>query len=459
MGTWRSWHRLCTVGATILVAGCTSLPSGGAESYILATGRRLPYVYAIPLERALDPANNRTPNAILTRSKVALDRLDGQPLGDPANLAISEDGSTAYIVNHHGGVDNAEFTQHGGRGQVAVLKIAEMLRSENDRTANALRRHIDTGGFGAVGILLHDGMYIVSNAEGHLTEDGGNRITFVDRRTGSLRGSVELALGTPGLECPAYPVPFASPHGPPANLAVLSPDPSWGCFPDNNGLALGRGSDGRAYLFTANGGTGDVSVIDLERALGGDRRAEIRRIPTQTGPWGITATPDGRYVIAASRESQRAAFEGNTISIIDVDRARRGVADAEAARVLVGTDNPEEPTRPFIPSVTPDGRHVVVPNFRAGNVSIVNLEAALAGDPNAEFRRISLTREDGLPARPKGSAVTPNGRYAVISGGPAVPPFTEELGYVYVIDLESYEVAGTVTGVGNDPYGIAVFDR
>jgi DNA-binding beta-propeller fold protein YncE len=240
---------------------------------------------------------------------------------------------------------------------------------------------------------------------------------------------------------------------------VLSPHASWGCFPDSNGLALGRSSDGTALVFTANGGTGDVSVIDLQRALNGDRRAEIHRVATETGPWGITATPDGRHVVAASRESQQTGVEGNTISIINVDRARVGARDAEMARVRVGTDDPREQTRPFVPSITPDGREVIVPNFRANNVSIVNLEMALAGNPDAEVARIPLTRLDGRPARPKGSAVTSNGRYVIISGGPATPPFTQELGYVYVIDLRSRRVVATVTGVGNDPYQLAVVDR
>ncbi len=458
----QSWslRRVAVVTTALLSAGCVSEEAEvEGETYILATGRRLPYVYAIPLARALDPANNDTPNAIVTRNRVALDRLDGQPLGDPANLVVSEDGGTAYVVNHHGGIDNAEFTQHGGRGQIAVMDIGEMVRPENDRTANALGWHLDTGGFGAVGVLLLPDMFIISNAENNLTEDGGNRVTFVDRETGSLRGTVELALGTPGFDCPEYPVPFTSPNGPPSDLAVLSPHPSWGCFPDNNGLALGRGSDGEAYVFTANGGTDDVSVIDLERALAGDRRAEIHRVPTQAGPWGITATPDGRYIIAASRESQQLALEGNTVSIIDVDRARAGSSDAEVARVLVGTDDPQEETRPFIPSVTPDGSEVIVPNFRANNVSIVSLEMALAGDPGAEIARIPLTRTDGLPARPKGSAVTSDGRYAVISAGPPTPPFTQALGHVYVIDLRSRSVVGVVTGVGNGPYGLALVDR
>jgi hypothetical protein len=90
----------------------------------------------------------------------------------------------------------------------------------------------------------------------------------------------------------------------------------------------------------------------------------------------------------------------------------------------------------------------------ANSVSVVSLELALAGDPDAEVARIPLTRADGRPARPKGSAVTSDGRYALISGGPGVQPFSQEVGYVYIIDLESRTVVGTVTGVGNDPYGL-----
>src|SRR3954470_98251 len=92
------------------------------DTYILATGRRDPRMYAIELKKALRPENNNTANAIVSRSKVALDRLDGQLLGDSANIAISEDRKTAYVVNHHGAVENDEFNpQHGGRGNIAVM--------------------------------------------------------------------------------------------------------------------------------------------------------------------------------------------------------------------------------------------------------------------------------------------------------------------------------------------------
>ena len=320
-----------------------------SDTWILATGRRDPRMYAIDLKKALRPENNNTPNAIVSRSKTALDRLDGKLLGDSANIVISEDRKTAYVVNHHGAIENDEFQQHGGRGNIAVMNIRKMIDRRNDNTAAALERHVDSGHFGSVGLVLLKDMFIIGNAESHLTEDGGNRITFVDRKTGSLRGEVELALGQGGsTPCPAFPVPFVSPSGPPAfehpfpqangtfsPVPLLSPHPAWGCFPDTNGLALGRDRRGKTFLFAANGGTDDVSVIDLAEALKGRRTAEIARITTQIGPWGIASSPNGRYIVAANRESQRVPFEGNTISIIDVEDPLK-----EAARVLVGTSDP-----------------------------------------------------------------------------------------------------------------------
>jgi len=430
-----------------------------AESYLLVNGRRLPYLYAISFDDALKPANDGTPGAVVSRSKVALDRLDGRPLGDPANLVVSQDGATAYVINHHGAVDNAEFRQHGGRGAIAVLDVDAVVDPDNDRTARALRRHMDSGGFGALGAVLLPEMLALANAENHLTEDGGNRITFVDRRTGSLRGAVELALGSPGFACPDYPVPYASGHGPPRALADLSPDLGWGCFPNPNGLALGRAGDGARYLFSANGGTNDVSVIDLARALKGDRRAEIARVPVPGGPWGVAASPNGRWIVVANGGGQQDGPVGNTISILDVDRVGEGAGEVEVARVRVGTDDPEQESYPLMPSFTPDGSEVIVPSFRTNNVSIVNLEAALAGDPEAEVARIDLSRMDGRDARPKGSAVAANGRYAAISGGPRTRPLSEASGYVYVLDLHSRRVVATVTGVGNDPYAVTFVER
>src|SRR3989442_7191661 len=103
------WAPLATI-ALIFVAADVALAS---DLFILATGRRDPRIYAIDFNAALKPKNNNTPNAIVSRSKVHPDRLDAVPVGDPANIVLSEDHRTAYIVNHHGARYNAAVMQHG----------------------------------------------------------------------------------------------------------------------------------------------------------------------------------------------------------------------------------------------------------------------------------------------------------------------------------------------------------
>src|ERR1700750_6216 len=103
-----------------------------AEKYILATGRRDPRIYAIDFNAALNPRNNQTPNAIVSGSKVLPDRLDGTPIGDPANIVLSEDKKISYVINPHGAVNNAEFLQHGGRGSVSVMAVEKMINRRFD---------------------------------------------------------------------------------------------------------------------------------------------------------------------------------------------------------------------------------------------------------------------------------------------------------------------------------------
>ncbi|MFZ1068031.1 MAG: hypothetical protein WAN42_21215, partial [Pseudolabrys sp.] len=63
------------------------------------------------------------------------------------------------------------------------------------------------------------------------------------------------------------------------------------------------------------------------------------------------------------------------------------------------------------------------------------------------------------PGNPKGTAITADGRYAVVSGGPRLDPSAPPSGTVWVIDLRSRVVIATVTGVGNDPYGLTILER
>ena len=273
-----------------------------------------------------------------------------------------------------------------------------------------------------------------------------------------------MALGQPPHTCPDFPVPFVSPTPPPV-VPLLAPDPGFGCWPNPEFIALGRGSDDKTYLFSGNAGTNDVSVMDLEKALAGEPVVEIApRIPVQAGPFGIQASPNGKLIAVVARERADIAFEGNTISIINVDLARTGSPNAEVARVRVGTDDPNGQTRPFTLAWTPDGREIIVANYRSNNVSIVDVGRALAQDPHAEIARIAVVRPpeaDGsvLPGNPKGTAITANGQYLVVSGGARLPPEAPPSGTVWIINLRSRAVIATVTGVGNDPYGLTILER
>ena len=206
------------------------------DKFILATGRRDPRIYAIDFDAALKPQNNNTPNAVVSRSKVLPDRLDGTLIGDPANIVLSEDSRTAYVINHHGAVNNAEFLQHGGRGSVSVMDVKKMTSAKFDNTDRALEQSYDSGYFGAVGLLVLPDLLLVSHSENWLTEDGGNRISLIDRETGGRRGQIEMALGHPPHACPDFPVPFVSPTPPPV-VPFSAPDPQFGCWPNPEFLA------------------------------------------------------------------------------------------------------------------------------------------------------------------------------------------------------------------------------
>jgi DNA-binding beta-propeller fold protein YncE len=449
-----------------LVAAATD--AALADPYALVTGRRDPRIYAIDLAAALKPANNNTGNAIISRNWVSPRRLDGVLLGDPANIVLSQDGKTAIVMNHHGQTSNTEFFQHGARASVSLLDVKKMLQKSSDNNDAALQRVMDGGWFGGVGLLPlgNPNLLLTSASEGWLSEDGSNRISIIDLKSGALVGQIQMPVKGEGVrqlrsDCPAYDVPWKG--GPPPVVPYLAPSKEFGCWPDPESLALGKGSDGKPYLFSGNAGTEDVSVMDLEAVLKGNPVVEVApRIPVQSGPFGIAASPNGKLIAVTSRETNlEDDNEGNTISIIDVDLARQGKPGAEAARVQVGTDDPKGLARPFSVAWTPNGKEIVVANFRTNNVSIVDVDLALGKKGGAEAARIALTRADGQPARPKGVAVTADGHYAVVAGGANTikASATNLTGTAFVIDLQKKALVATVANVGIDPYGVAILDK
>ena len=427
--------------------------------FALVSGRRDPSAIIIDLSKALDPANDATSNAIISRVRVTPDvDTDGDGIPDapaaglPSNIVIQTEGQLVFVINHAGNATSAQVAafQHGYPGTVAILDLRAALDPANDGTMNAIEAVIPSGGFGPVGFSqTNDRQFVVvGNSEGNGDEDGGSEVSIIDLQRREVIEVLRLPLGDGGKVAQAPDRSCGDLAADPSLIPHDLPNENVGCFPDINAIGISG-----HFAFAANGGTDDVSVIDIQLAIIGDPHAEIARIPVERGPWGVAVSPDGRLVAVTNRESAETGVEGNTISILDVEKAIAGDSDAEAARVIVGTDDAATETRPFGLAFTPDGRQLVVANFRSNNISIVDVGKALTGSTDAEVARIALINPGGDAARPRGVAITPDGRYAAVSGG---APDALGGGSLWMIDLEAAEVAATVVGVGNEPYLLAI---
>ena len=435
--------------AVLLLSGIVS-STEAAGPFLLVSGRWDNTIVVIDLAKAMDPANDGTANAIVNRVRVTPDVdvkgagvKDTPASGQPVNVVMSPDNRYAYIVNHSGAATPAAAAafQHGHAGTITVLNVAKALDPANHMTLNAVEAIIPTGNFGPVGLAVApDGKHVlVSGSEGDGDEDGGGVITVVDVPMRAVLRHVELAYGKPGFPCPPPKIAHAGPHT------------SFGCFTDTNAVVLSPRHGGVA--FTANGGTDDVSVLDVKRAIGGAAGAELARIPVGVGPWGLAVSPDGGLVASANREDARTGVEGNTISLIDVDKAVAGAKDAEVARLLVGTNNPTVTSRPFGVAFSPDGTLLLASNFRANNLSFIDVAKAKAGENGAELARLPLTTPGGAPSRPRGIVFTPDGRYAAVTGAPRGAPGS---GVLWIVDVSGRKTISRVTGVGNETYLLAL---
>lgn len=410
--------------------------------HLIVSGRWDNTVAIVDIEKALAPGNDATPNAIISRPRVTPDVdtngdgvVDAWASGQPIVVVVDKQAHFAYVVNHSGAAtpQAADKYQHGHPGLVTVVDLVAARDPIHNGTLGAAAAFIQTGRTGPTGCgLSPDGRTLFVNCgEAAGSEDGGDEVTAIDLATRAVVRRIPLA------QTPGHPASGPSSHD--------SPHPSFGRYANPTGMAISPLQGG--IMFVGNGGFSDVGVINLQAAMAGDPGAEICRVPIETGPFGLAVSSDGRYVAAAARESMSVAVEGKTISIIDVEQAAAGAKDAEVARVRIGSDNPDEQTRPFAVAFTPDGRRIVASCFRSNTISIVDVADAIAGRP-AEVLRLYPTAPNGAAARPRGITMAA-GRYACVIGGAKSGPGSS---LVWLLDLQSGKIVATVTEVGNESY-------
>jgi DNA-binding beta-propeller fold protein YncE len=353
-------------------------------------------------------------------------------------VAVDATGRYAYVVCHSGDAtqEAAAAYQHGHPGLVTVLDINAALDPANNDGLGAVVEFVSTGRTGPVGCAMTpDGASLLVNCgEAEGSEDGGDEVTVIDVASRHVSARVPLKVD------PTHPATTPSEHD--------SPHATFGHYPNPTGIVISPLSGG--VVFVGNGGLSDVSVLDLKASLSGAPDAEINRVEVETGPFGMALSPDGTLVAVASRESMSHAYEGGTVSIIDVARAAAGRTDAEVARVPVGGANGTEHSRPFGVAFSQDGKLLVASCFRTNAISILDVEAALAGQP-AERHCLYPDAPGGGPSRPRGIAVC--GRYACVIGGAKGGSGSSIL---WLIDIEAGKVCGTVCEVGNESYFLAV---
>ncbi len=413
--------------------------------HLIVSGRWDDNVAMIDVDKALAPGNDCTPNAIISRPRVTPDidaDGDGVPetkaSGQPVAVVVDKAARYAYVVNHSGAAtpNGAGKYQHGHPGLITIVDLAKALDPAHDGTLGAVAAFVPTGRSGPVGCALTpDGrMLLVNCGESPGSEDGGNEITAIDTQSRKPVHRIMLR------ETPGHQASGPSRHD--------SPHPSFGRYPNPTGIAISPLGGG--YAFVGNGGVSDVSVFNLQAALAGEANAEICRVPVETGPFGLAASGDGRLIAVAARESMSVAYEGSTVSLIDVARAAARDKHAEVARVRVGSDDPKEQTRPFAVAFTPDGKHVVASCFRSNTISLIDVADALAGRP-AEALRLHPKTPTGAQPRPRGIAMA-GGRYACVVGGAKTGPRSS---LVWFLDLQTGKIVATTTEVGNETYMLA----
>ncbi len=417
----------------------------GSAGYIIVSGRWDNNVAIVDVEKALLPDNDGTSAAVISRPRVTPDLdLDGDGVSDarasgqPVTVAVDAAGRHAYVVCHSGDAtpEAAAAYQHGHPGLVTVLDVDAAIDPANNDGLGAVVEFVSTGRTGPVGCALTpDGSALLVNCgEAEGSEDGGDEVTVIDVRSRQVSARAQLSVD------PAHPASSPSEHD--------SPHASFGHYPNPTGIVVSPVSGG--VVFVGNGGFSDVSVLDLKAVLSGASDAEINRVAVETGPFGMALSPDGTLVAVASRESMSRAYEGGTVSIIDVARAAAGRSDAEVARVPVGGTDDTANSRPFGVAFSQDGKLLVASCFRTNAISILEVDAALAGR-SAERHRLYPTAPGGGSSRPRGIAVC--GRYACVIGGAKGGSGSSIL---WLIDIEAGKVSGTVCEVGNESYFLAV---
>jgi YVTN family beta-propeller protein len=370
----------------------------------MRTWSLLPLLLAATLQAADTPANallvlEKAQNSLVIVDPASLTIVARVPVGDdPHEVAVSDDGRTAYISNYGGG-------RGGGAGStIAVV----------DLTAQKPLAPIDLGALRAPHGLVFAGGKLYFTAEGAKVVGRYDPATHkIDWVMGTGQNRTHMVIVSPDLKT-VFTSNVSS-----STISVLE-----------QGAAQGPGG-GRGPGGAGPGGTGPGGLGPGGRGPGLDGRGpggpggpppggggapdwNLTNIPVGRGSEGFDLTPNGKELWVANAQD-------STISVIDV-AGRKVVATLPST----GSANRLK--------ITLDGKYVFVSDLNGNDLLVIDAAT------RKEFRKIAL------PASSEGLLMAPDGAraYTTLNSRDAVA----------AIDLNTMTVTGEVK-TGRGPDGLA----
>jgi YVTN family beta-propeller protein len=166
--------------------------------------------------------------------------------GRPRSVAFLADGSRAYVA-----------CENGGYVSVIDAKSHKLLS----------KIQLPTGSLPMGTAISKDGKEL------YVSTGRGNAVAVIETQKGNAQGSPRLSARGEGEGLPRRSVTKAGEESIVAMIPVGNR--VWGIALDPSG----------SKLYTANGASNDISVVDLKS------RKELRRIKVGDGPWGIAIVP------------------------------------------------------------------------------------------------------------------------------------------------------------------------
>ncbi len=260
---------------------------------------------------------------------------------------------------------------------------------------------------------------------GHLVVSGrwDNWVAIVDveaalrpENDGTDKAIVSRPRVTPDVDCDGDGKAETPASGQPVAVTV-DRDGRYAYVVNHSGAATPSAAS--AYQ---HGHPGLVTVVDIAAALDpandGTLGAVAAFVPTgRTGPVGCGITPDGKTLLVNCGEAAGSEDGGDELTAIDLatrKASRRIPLKENKSHPAQGPSRHDSPHPSFGRYPNPTGLAIsplkgglaFVGNGGFSDVSVIDIEAALAGDPDAEINRIAVeTGPFGLAASPDGSLI------------------------------------------------------